>query len=48
VTFSVVDEHVWVSGNVDGHPFSPNHLVRVVDFMFQAASIVSADLDAEG
>jgi hypothetical protein len=48
VTFSVVDGSVWVSGNVDGHPFAPNHLVRVVDFMFQAAAIVTADLEAQG
>jgi hypothetical protein len=48
VSFSVVDGSVWISANVDGHPFAPSHLVRVVDFMFQAAVIVSSDLDAQG
>ena len=48
VTFSVLDERVWVSGNVDGQPFAPSHLVRVLDFMFQAASALNADLEVTG
>jgi hypothetical protein len=47
VTFSILDECVWLSGNVDGHPFAPEHVVRVLDFIFQAASAVITDLDAE-
>jgi hypothetical protein len=45
VTFSVLDERVWVSGTVDGQPFAPSHLIRVLDFMFQAASALNADLE---
>lgn len=45
VTFSVLDERLWVSGNVDGHPFAPMHLSRVLTFMFQAAVAVAADLE---
>lgn len=47
VTFSVLDERLWVSGNVDGSPFAPTHLVRVLTFMFQAAVAVLGDLSAE-
>lgn len=47
VTFSVLDECLWVSGNVDGSPFAPAHLVRVLNFMFQAAVAVLADLSGE-
>ncbi len=47
VTFSVLDERLWVSGNVDGHPFAPAHLIRVLDFMFQAAVAVTADVQTD-
>jgi hypothetical protein len=47
VTFSILDEHLWISGNVDGRPFAPAHLIRVLDFMFQAAVAVSADVQAD-
>lgn len=46
VIFSIQDERVWITGFVDGHPFAPGHLVRVLDFMFQAASVAAADLEA--
>jgi hypothetical protein len=47
VTFSILDERVWVSGNVDGSPFAPAHLTRVLDFMFQAAVAVIADVQTD-
>jgi hypothetical protein len=47
VTFSILDDRLWVSGNVDGSPFAPAHLIRVLDFMFQAAVAVSADVQAD-
>lgn len=47
VTFSTLDEHVWVSGNVDGHPLVPMHLARVLTYMFQAASAVLGELMPE-
>ena len=47
VTFSILDDHLWVSANVDGHPFAPAHLNRVLAFMFQAAVAVGADLQTE-
>jgi len=47
VTFSILDDHLWVSANVDGHPFAPAHLSRVLAFMFQAAVAVGADLQTE-
>jgi len=47
VTFSILDERLWVSGNVDGHPFAPAHLIRVLDFMFQAAVAVTADVQTD-
>ncbi|MEI6361866.1 MAG: hypothetical protein WCP95_07000 [Actinomycetes bacterium] len=47
VTFSILDDRLWVSGNVDGSPFAPSHLTRVLDFMFQAAVAVSADVQAD-
>jgi hypothetical protein len=47
VTFSTLDEHVWVSGNVDGRPLVPMHLARVLTYMFQAASAVLGELIAE-
>jgi hypothetical protein len=47
VTFSTLDEHVWVSGNVDGRPLVPMHLARVLTYMFQAASAVLGELMPE-
>jgi T3SS (YopN, CesT) and YbjN peptide-binding chaperone 1 len=47
VTFSTLDEHVWVSGNVDGRPLVPMHLARVLTYMFQAASAVLGELIPE-
>ena len=47
VTFSVLDERLWISGNVDGDPFAPRHLDRVLTFMFQAAVAIAADLDVQ-
>ena len=47
VTFSILDDRLWVSGNVDGSPFAPAHLTRVVDFMFQAAVAVMADVQTD-
>jgi len=44
VTFSTLDEHVWVSGNVDGRPLVPMHLARVLTYMFQAATTVHHEL----
>ncbi len=44
VTFSTVDEHVWVSGSVDGRPLVPAHLARVLTYMFQAAATVIGEL----
>jgi hypothetical protein len=44
VTFSTLDEHVWVSGNVDGRPLVPAHLERVVTYMIQAATAVVGEL----
>lgn len=47
VTFSILDDRVWVSANVDGSPFAPAHLTRVLDFMFQAAVAVIADVQTD-
>ena len=47
VTFSILDDHLWISANVDGHPFAPSHLSRILAFMFQAAVAVGADLQTE-
>ncbi len=47
VTFSTLDEHVWVSGNVDGRPLVPMHLARVLTYMFQAATTVHGELMAD-
>jgi hypothetical protein len=47
VNFSTLDEHVWVSGNVDGRPLVPMHLARVLTYMFQAASAVLGELLSE-
>jgi hypothetical protein len=48
VTFSTLDEHVWVSSNVDGRPLVPMHLARVLTYMFQAATAVLGELTPEG
>ena len=47
VTFSTLDEHVWVSGNVDGRPLVPIHLARVLTYMIQAATAVHSELMAD-
>jgi len=47
VTFSILDDYLWISANVDGHPFAPSHLSRILAFMFQAAVAVGADLQTE-
>ena len=47
MTFSTLDEHVWVSGNVDGRPLVPMHLGRVLTYMFQAATAVLGELIPE-
>lgn len=47
LTFSTLDEHVWVSGNVDGRPLVPMHLARVVTYMFQAATAVLGEITSE-
>lgn len=44
ITFSVVDERLWLSGHVDGNPLLPVHLARVVTYLFQAATALTADL----
>lgn len=48
VTFSTLDEHLWVSANVDGRPLVPLHLARVVTYMFQAATVVLGEVTSEG
>lgn len=47
VTFSTLDEHVWVSGNVDGRPLVPAHLGRILTYMFQAGTTVLGELMPE-
>ena len=47
VTFSVLDERVWVSGSVDGRPLVPMHLARVVTYMFQAATALASEVTPE-
>jgi hypothetical protein len=44
VTFSTLDERLWVSGNVDGRPLVPVHLARVLTYMFQAATAVAGEV----
>ena len=43
VTFSVLDEALWLSASVDGNPLVPAHLARVLSYMFQAAALVMED-----
>ena len=47
VTFSVLDERVWVSGSVDGRPLVSMHLARVVTYMFQAATALASEVTPE-
>ena len=47
VTFSTLDDRLWVSGNVDGRPLVPLHLTRVITYMFQAASAVLGEVTSE-
>ena len=44
VTFSTLDERLWISGNVDGRPLVPDHLARVLTYMFQAATAVVGEV----
>lgn len=44
LTFSVLDDHVWVSASIDGRPLVPMHLARIVTYMFQAAPAVLAEV----
>ena len=44
LTFSALDGQLWISASVDGRPFVPLHLGRVVTYMFQAAPAVLADV----
>ena len=47
LTFSVLDDHVWVSASVDGRPLVPLHLARVVTYLFQAAPAILAEVTPE-
>ncbi len=47
VTFSTLDERLWISGNVDGRPLVPDHLARVLTYMFQAATTVVGEVTPE-
>jgi len=47
LTFSVLDDHVWVSASVDGRPLVPLHLARVVTYLFQAAPAILAEITPE-
>ena len=47
LTFSVLDEHVWVSASIDGRPLVPIHLARVVTYLFQAAPAILAEVTPE-
>ena len=38
--FSVLDEQLWVSANVDGNPLLPLHLSRVLAYMIEAGIAV--------
>ena len=44
LTFSVLDDHLWVSASVDGRPLLPVHLARVLTYMFQAAPAILAEV----
>jgi len=47
LTFSVLDDHVWVSASIDGRPLVPIHLARVVTYLFQAAPAILAEVTPE-
>jgi hypothetical protein len=47
VTFSTLDDRLWISANVDGRPLAPLHLARVVTYLFQAATAVVGDVTPE-
>lgn len=47
LTFSALDDHVWVSASVDGRPLVPLHLARVVTYLFQAAPAILAEVTPE-
>jgi hypothetical protein len=47
LTFSALDDHLWVSANVDGRPLVPLHLARVVTYLFQAAPAVLDEVTPE-
>ncbi|MCX6431529.1 MAG: hypothetical protein NTX29_01650 [Actinobacteria bacterium] len=47
VTFSTLDGRLWISGNVDGRPLVPDHLARVLTYMFQAATAVVGEVTPE-
>jgi hypothetical protein len=47
LTFSTLDEHLWVSANVDGRPLAPMHLARILTYMFQAATSVLGEVTPE-
>ncbi len=47
LTFSVLDDHVWVSASIDGRPLVPIHLARVVTYLFQAAPAILAEITPE-
>ncbi len=37
---SIVEDQLWVSANVDGNPFLPVHLARVLGHLFEVAASV--------
>lgn len=47
LTFSTLDDHLWISVNVDGRPLVPMHLGRAVTYLFQAATAVLDEVTAE-
>ena len=47
LTFSVLDDHVWVSASIDGRPLVPIHLARVVTYLFQAAPAILGEITPE-
>ena len=47
LTFSVLDERLWISASVDGRPLVPLHLGRVITYLFQAAPAVLAEVTPE-
>jgi len=48
VTFSTLDDRLWVSGSVDGRPLVPAHLSRVLTYMVQAAAALSSEVTPDG